>query len=143
MGRKMKEADVRDFMAAGSRTGKLATVKADGSPHVAPIWFDFDENGDVIFLTHSDSLKARNLRRDPRVSLLADDERMPFSWAKIDGTVTFSEDPGELLFWATETCRRYVGNDLADTFGRRNGIPGEFVVRLHPTSLRGEWGVAE
>lgn len=143
MGRKMKEADVRDFMSAGSRTGKLATVNEDGSPHVVPIWFDFDANGDVIFLTHADSVKAGNMQREPRVSLLADDETMPFSWAKIDGTVSFSEDEGELAFWATETCRRYVGEDLAEEYGRRNGVPGELVVRLSPTALRGMWGVAE
>ena len=143
MGRTMKDADVRAFMGSGSRTGKLATVKSDGSPHVVPIWFDFDTDGAVVFLTHEDSVKARNMRRDPRVSLLTDDEEMPFSWAKIDGTVTFSDDPGELLFWATKTCRRYVGDELAEAYGRRNGVPGELVVRLEPISLRGQWGVAE
>ncbi len=143
MGRTMKDADIRSFMASGSRTGKLATVREDGSPHVAAIWFDFDAHGDVVFLTHEDSVKARNMRHNPDVSLLADDETMPFSWARIDGTVSFSDDPGELVFWATETCRRYVGDELAETYGRRNGVPGELVVRIHPTSLRGQWGVAE
>jgi PPOX class probable F420-dependent enzyme len=143
MARKMKAADVRDFMGSGSRTGKLATVKPDGTPHIAPIWFDFDANGDVIFLTHRESVKARNMHHNPTVSLLTDDEMMPFSWARIDGTVAFSEDPGELLFWANETCRRYVGDALAASYGTRNSVPGELVVRLRPTALRGEWGVAD
>ncbi len=68
---------------------------------------------------------------------------MPFDWARIDGTVSCSEDPEELLHWATETCRRYVGEDLAEAYGRRNGVPGELVVRLRPTRMAGQWGVAE
>jgi PPOX class probable F420-dependent enzyme len=143
MGRKMDAADIRAFMGTGSRTGKLATVRADGSPHVVPIWFAFDADGDVVFLTDGGSLKARNMRRDPRVSLLVDDEAMPFAWARIDGTVAFDEDPDQLLHWATETCRRYVGDDLAASFGRRNAVPGELVVRIKPSRMVGELGVAE
>ena len=139
----MSEEEVRAFMRRGSRTGKLATIRADGSPHVAPVWFDFDDaTGDLIFLTHGESLKGRNLRRDPRVSIAVDEEEMPFGWARIDGVATRSEDPDELLRWATETCRRYVGDDRADEFGRRNGVPGELVVRVRPTRIVGEADVA-
>lgn len=143
MGRSMTEPEVRSFMADGSRTGKLATVRRDGTPHLAPIWFDFDDTGDVIFLTAASSVKAKNMRHEPRVALLVDTETMPFDWARIDGMVTFSEDPDELLHWATATCRRYVGDELAEQYGRRNGVPGELVVRLRPSRLRGEWGVAD
>ncbi len=139
----MTDDELRTFMATGSRTGKLATVRDGGRPHVAPVWFGFDRNGDVIFLTREDSLKAKNMRSNPQVSLLVDTESMPFDWARIDGTATFDDDPEQLLYWATETCRRYVGDDLADQYGRRNGVPGELVVRVRPTRLIGEWGVAE
>ena len=143
MGRRMTEVGVRSFMGTGSRTGKLATVRANGRPHIAAVWFDFDTNGDVMFLTREDSVKARNMRRDPRVSLLVDDDQMPFAWARIDGTVAFDDDPQRLVHWATETCRRYVGDDLAEAYGRRNGVPGELVVRLTPGRLVGETGVAD
>ena len=47
----------------GTLTGKLATVKKDGSPHVVPIWFIVDDNdndnGDIIFTTNSTSVKAK------------------------------------------------------------------------------------
>lgn len=143
MARKMTEDEVRAFMTTGSRTGKLATVNPDGSPHVVSIWFDFDSNGDAVFVTQASSRKARNMRHDPRAALLVDTMSMPFDWARIDGTVTFSDDPDDLLHWATETCRRFVGDDLAEQFGRRNAAPGELVVRLTPTSLRGRWAMAD
>lgn len=128
---------------AGAHTGKLATVRSNGQPHVAPIWFSFDDRGRAVFLTGASTLKARNMRGEPRVSLLVDVEEMPFGWARIDGVVSFSDDPDELLHWATETARRYVGDDRAEAFGRRNGVPGEIVVFIEPTRLVGESGVTD
>jgi PPOX class probable F420-dependent enzyme len=138
----MTEAEIRAFMGKGSKTGKLATVRADGGPHVAPVWFAFDpDTGDPVFMTWHTSLKAKNMRRDPRVSICVDDEAFPFAWARIDGTVTFGED--NLVFWSTMTCRRYVGDGQAAEFGARNGVAGELVVRVTPTRLVGQTGVAD
>ena len=143
MGRSMSENEVRSFMLDGSRTGKLATVRTDGSPHVAPVWFTFDDAGRIVFLTRDRSLKARNMRRDPRVSIAVDDERMPFAWARVDGTAELIADADDLLHWATESCRRYVGDDQADAYGRRNAVPEENLVIVTPTKMIGETGVAD
>jgi PPOX class probable F420-dependent enzyme len=141
MGRAMTESEVRAFMGTGSRTGKLATVRADGRPHVMPVWFTFDPaTGDLVFMTWHTSLKAKNLRRDPRVSISVDDEQFPFAWARLDGTASLTEE--DLVHWATETSRRYVGDDRAADYGERNGVAGELVVRVHPTRLIGERNVA-
>ncbi len=133
--------DVKKFMLSGAKTGKLATVRSDGSPHIAAIWFAFDsETGDLIFLTQETSLKCRNIQRDPRVSVLAEDETFPFGWARLDGVATTSA--ADLIHWATESCRRYVGDDRADEYGRRNGVPGEVVVRVRATKLVGQTELA-
>jgi PPOX class probable F420-dependent enzyme len=143
----MTEDEVRAFMRTGSRTGKLATVRADGAPHVAPIWFDFDDaHGDVVFLTHVESVKGHNLARDGRASLVVDLEEMPFAFARVDGEATitpYDDDPEAVRHWATVTCRRYVGDARAEEFGRRNAVPGEALVRLRPTRIYGEQGIAE
>jgi len=52
------------FLLHGTRTGKLATVRRDGRPHVQPVWFVLDEDGTVVFMTGSRTVKGRNLRRD-------------------------------------------------------------------------------
>ena len=130
-------------MMAGRHTGKLATVRSDGRPHVAAVWFSFDDRGRAVFLTGGETLKARNMQRDPRVSLFVDAEEMPFGWARLDGVADFSDDRNELLYWATETARRYVGDDRAVEFGRRNGVPGEIVVFIEPTNLTGVSGVTD
>ncbi|MDH3704921.1 MAG: TIGR03618 family F420-dependent PPOX class oxidoreductase, partial [Acidimicrobiia bacterium] len=83
---KMTDDEVRSFMRTGSRTGKLATVRADGRPHIAPVWFDFDDTtGEAVFVTGIGSVKGRNMARDPRVSICVDEMKFPFSFARLDG----------------------------------------------------------
>lgn len=61
---KMTAAEVRGFLLSHERTACLATVRADGRPHVVPVWFDLD--GDTIVFTMGQaSVKAKNMRRDP------------------------------------------------------------------------------
>jgi PPOX class probable F420-dependent enzyme len=131
---KMTDAEWRDFVLTGTRTGKLATVRADGRPHVAPIWFDLDGD-DIVFTTGADTLKGKALRRDPRVSLCVDDERPPFSFVILNGEARLSEDLDDLLAWATKLGGRYMGADRAEEYGRRNAVPGELLVRARITHV--------
>jgi PPOX class probable F420-dependent enzyme len=139
--KKIQGDDVKKFMRSGAKTGKHATVRSDGSPHIAAIWFAFDhETKGLVFLTEETSLKCKNIQRDPRVSVLAADETFPFGWARMDGVTTTST--ADLLHWATESCRRYVGDHRADEYGCRNGVPGEVVVRVRATKLVGKTELA-
>ena len=125
-----------------ARTATLATVRADGSPHVAPVWIDLD--GDtVVFMTSAETVKGKAIRRDGRVSLCLDDDRPPFSFVTISGTTTTSTDPDDLLRWATRIAARYMGEDRADEYGRRNAVPPEMVVRVTPTRVVATVGVAD
>ncbi|MFI0239188.1 PPOX class F420-dependent oxidoreductase [Streptomyces sp. NPDC016845] len=129
MAHKMNDEEWHAFVSEGTRTAKLCTVRADGSPHVAPVWFVLDGD-DIVFNTGKDTVKGRNLARDARVALCVDDERPPFSFVTIQGRVELSEDPAELLDSATRIGGRYMGEDRAEEFGRRNAVPGELVVRV-------------
>lgn len=134
MTRKMTADEWRSFMVSRPRTGKLGVVRADGRPHVAPIWFDLDHET-VVFTTGSDTIKGRAIRRDPRVSLCVDDEAPPFAYVRIDGRAEVSEDLDDMLLWATRIAARYMGEDQAAAYGRRNAVPGELLVRLTPTTV--------
>jgi PPOX class probable F420-dependent enzyme len=128
--------------ALPARTAKLAVDRADGSPHVAPVWVDLDGD-EIVFMTGADTLKGKAILRDPRVSLCWDDERPPFSFVTVAGTVTTSTDPGELLHWATRIGGRYMGADRAAAYGRRNAVPPEMVVRVTPTKVVAKVNVAD
>lgn len=131
---KMTPAEYRSFLLDRARTAKLATVRADGRPHVTPIWFDLDGEN-LIFTTWHESVKAANLRRDSRVCLCIDDEAPPFSFVQIDGIAEITEEASDLRDWATRIAGRYMGADQAEAFGRRNGVPGEWLVRVTPTKI--------
>jgi PPOX class probable F420-dependent enzyme len=84
----MTDEGVRAFLTAlPARTAKLATARADGRPHVAPVWYDIDDDGALFFNTGSQTVKGRNLARDARVAICVDDERPPFSFVTMEGRV--------------------------------------------------------
>ncbi|QYL15988.1 PPOX class F420-dependent oxidoreductase [Mycolicibacterium pallens] len=134
--------DVIAFLSEGTRTAKLAYVAADGRPLVAPVWFIVD-GGALVFNTGKATAKGRALSRDPRVAICVDDQEPPFSFVQVQGTASFGEDPDELLDTATRIAARYMGADRAEEFGRRNGVPGELVVRVTPTKVIKAFDVAD
>ena len=130
----MSRDEWRAFLSEGTRTGKLATVRRDGRPHVVPIWFVLDGD-DLVFTSGPDTVKAHAMRRDPRVCLCVDDERPPYAFVMVEGTASLHEDMDELLRLATAIGGRYMGADQAERFGRRNAVPGELLVRVTPTKV--------
>jgi hypothetical protein len=130
----MSDNEYRAFMMHGTRTAKVATVRANGLPHVKPVWFVLDGDG-LIFTTHESYVMTRHLRRDPHIALTIDDQEAPYSYAIIEGTVALSDDLDDLVRWATVIGGRYMGVDRAEEFGKRNGVPGELLVRVTPTKV--------
>lgn len=130
------------FLSEGTRTGKLGYIAKDGRPLIAPVWF-LVEDGTLVFNTGADTAKGRALRRDPRVVLVVDDERPPFSFVQVQGTAALSEDDPDLLGTATRIAGRYMGAGKADEYGKRNGVPGELVVRITPTKVIASFDVAD
>ncbi len=138
----MTHDEWRAFVLKGTRTGKLATTRTNGHPHIAPVWFTLDGD-DVIFTTGEGTAKGKALARDPWVSLCVDDERPPFSFVVVEGTATVSRDADELLRWATAIGGRYMGDDTAEAFGRRNAVPSELLVRVTPTKVIARAAIAD
>lgn len=145
--KEMTADERRAFLLHGTRTGKLATVRPDGRPHIAPIWFVLDgstDEGDVVvFTTGAATVKGRAIRRDPRLAILVDDETPPFAYVLVEGTAEVSEDLDRMLDWATRIGGRYMGADQADAFGRRNAVPGELLVRVTPTKVLARAGISD
>jgi PPOX class probable F420-dependent enzyme len=139
----MSDAEYRAFLLDTVRTGKLATVRADGRPHVAPIWFDLDGE-DWVFMTWHESVKGQNLQRDSRVSICVDDEQPPFSFVIIEGTAQVVEATAEeRVYWAGRIGGRYMGADQAEAYGQRNGVEGELIIRVTPTKIIAQMNVSD
>jgi PPOX class probable F420-dependent enzyme len=131
----MTPEEWRAFLREPVRPAMLATVRPDGRPHVAPIWIVVDDDDTVIFTTGAGTAKGRAIQRDPRVALCIDDDQPPFSYVLVEGTAAVSTDLDEMLVWATRLGARYMGEEDAEAFGRRNAVEGELLVRVTPTKV--------
>jgi PPOX class probable F420-dependent enzyme len=136
MPHKMNREEIYSFLREIPRTGHLATVREDGRPHVTTIWIAVDGE-DIVFTTFDTSVKGKNLRRTGYAALSVDDPNLPCAFVALEGPVTIDEDLEQRLYWATVLGGRYMGEDLAEEFGKRNGVEGELVCRLTPAYLSG------
>jgi len=134
------DPQVRAFLTEGTRTGKLSFLSPSGHPLVTPVWFVL-EGDTLVFNTGQDTAKGRALARDPRVSLCVDLEAPPYAFVQVQGNASLSEQPGELVRTATLIGARYMGPERAKEFGKRNGVPGELVVRIRPTKVLATFGM--
>ncbi|MET7639544.1 PPOX class F420-dependent oxidoreductase [Streptomyces sp. NPDC005438] len=143
----MTEQQWRVFALEGTRTGKVATTRRDGRPHLTPIWFLLDEvegrAPEVVFTTWHESVKFRTLRREPRFSLCVDDQAPPFSYVVLECVARLVDDQDELAHWATRIAGRYMGPRLAESYGARNSVPGEWLVRGRVEKVMAVSGVAD
>jgi nitroimidazol reductase NimA-like FMN-containing flavoprotein (pyridoxamine 5'-phosphate oxidase superfamily) len=135
----MSKKEIRKFLMQGTFTGKLATVKKDGSSHIVPIWFVLDGgkksggsrkgDDDIIFTTG--------------VSICVDDQTPPFSFVIVYGTGKIHHcKQSELFRFATKIAQRYMGKENAELYGKRNSTEGEVLVRIKPTRIIAEKDVA-
>ncbi|MCS7484877.1 PPOX class F420-dependent oxidoreductase [Umezawaea endophytica] len=132
----------REFVSASpAKTGKLAVVRKDGSPHVSPIWVDLD-GGTLVFTTNTGSIKGRSIARDGRVSICFDDEDPPHSFVTISGRAEIVDDREQVKYWTGRIGGRYMGAARADEFAERNGVPEEVVVRVRDIEVVAKLDVA-
>jgi len=99
----------------GRRVAVLTTINPDGTPLQTPVWYLY-QDGLFHIRTSSKSAKARNIRRDPRVSLCVQDERPPYRGVTVKGSAAVQPEEPEL---SARMSRHYLG-----------AIAGFFYLRL-------------
>ena len=88
---------------------QLATLMPDGSPHVAPVWVEYDGRH-ILINTAKGRVKDRNMRRDPRVGLDLLDPDNPYRHLSIRGRVTdITEDGADAHI--DKLTKKYIGQD--------------------------------
>jgi len=123
-------------LLASNAVATIATLNADGSPHLSSAWVGI-EDGEIVFGTLDDQRKLRNLRRDPRVALTVQSETVN-AWGLreylvIDGTARITEGgAAELL---QRLARTYIGPDVV--FPAMPNPPPGFVTRVRVERVAG------
>ena len=130
----MSPEERRRFLLDRPRTAKVATVRPDGRPHIAPVWFDLDGE-DIVFLTAENTVKAANLRENPHVAVCVEDDTLPYAFVTIEGAATLESSPDTVPGWAKRIGTRYIGPEQAELFSQQVANAGELVVRVTPTRV--------
>ena len=87
----------------------LATLNADGSPQVTPVWVDFDGTN-IVVNTARGRVKDRNLRRDPRVAVSITDPENPYRYLGVQGRVVEMTESGADAH-IDKMAKKYLGKD--------------------------------
>jgi PPOX class probable F420-dependent enzyme len=135
----MSDAEIDRFLRQ-SRIATMATVGADGRPHLVAMWYGLID-GRIYFETKAKSQKAVNLRRDPRitVSVESGDTYDQLRGVSIEGTTTLIDDTGSEEYWAAgvSVFERYQGPYSDDARPFLEAMMNKrIVVRVDPTRVR-------
>jgi len=109
--------------------GNIATLMPNGSPHVVPVWIDYD-NGDVLVNTAEGRQKLKNIRHDPRVAMDVVNQENPYEMIALRGSVVEVTREGADAH-IDKLARKYLGRD----YPYRQ--PGEqrVIIRIEPERL--------
>lgn len=137
----LSEAEQEELLRH-ARILQVASINADGRPHLVPMWFEIDDDGLIVFTTYGTSQKVVNLERDPRVTVLAEtgDAYNELRGVSIDGRAEVVRDPH-----VTTRALAIVGAKYNDR--PRPAAPAEapepppvaykrVTIRIHPERVR-------
>jgi len=131
--------EVRRFLEAMRVPCVLSTLRRDGHPITSSTWYGFSPAGEVIIATPAARNKAKNVRRDGRISLLVDTRERPYCGVAIEGVGEVLEDPGGALLGAI--VGRYLGDEeAAAMLGRLDERGERVIIRVVPQRVR-PWGM--
>jgi PPOX class probable F420-dependent enzyme len=98
-----------DLLTSKPAFAHLATLNADGSPQVTPVWVDFDGTH-ILVNTAKGRVKTKNLARDPRVALSIADPENPYRYLAVQGRVTEMTEQGADAH-IDKMAKKYLGKD--------------------------------
>lgn len=112
--------------------GAVATIRPDGTPHVTPVWVDYDGEH-VVFNTAAPRAKWKHLKRDPRVTVEVHSLEDPYQYVTVTGTAELEEDEEEANRHIDRMSLKYRGNPKY-----QNHKPGErrVIVRVKPERVK-------
>ena len=101
-----------------------------------------DDEDDMIFNTRGKSIKAQNIRPHNRVRICVDDQIPLNSLLLLMGIADIISDKPTEIKWARIIAARYMGNDKAEEYGKRNSSEGELLSKIKPTKVIGQKDLA-
>jgi PPOX class probable F420-dependent enzyme len=126
--------ELKKFLDDNPVFATVATIQPDGSPQLSVVWIKRDGD-DLLISTAIGRRKERNLRRDPRATVMINPPNAPYTYAEIRGTATLTTEGGQELI--NELSRKYTGKDYAEFNPAAKDDAERVVVRITPRKVVG------
>jgi len=115
---KLSQTEIGAFLTERNHLARIATVRADGTPTVVPVWFIY-ERGHLLITPRKHSAFLANIRRQPRVAITIDEDTGLYRKVLVEGTAKILHEVGEDRKWDDVYRRiacRYVDEAAADFY---------------------------
>jgi PPOX class probable F420-dependent enzyme len=116
-------------LAKGKNLATVVTLMPSGQPQALLTWVDADDEH-VLVNTEPQRQRARNVARDPRITVLIHGEN-PYDWAEVRGRVTETVTGDEARRHSDELSRKYTGQDYAPPVGPQ----GRVILKITPDKV--------
>ena len=103
-------------LAKGKNLATVVTLMPNGQPQALLTWVDTDGEH-VLVNTEPQRQRARNVARDPRITVLIRSDGDPYDWAEVRGHVAETVTGDEARRHIDELARKYTGKDYAAPIG--------------------------
>ncbi len=108
-------------LAKGKNLATVVTLMPDGQPQALLTWIDTDGEN-ILINTEPQRQRGKNIRRDPRVTVLIHSADDPWDWSEVRGHVTETIDGQKARDHIDELSRKYVGKDYANPIGPQGRV---------------------
>ena len=117
-------------LAQGKNLATVVTLMPDGQPQALLTWVDSD--GEYVLVnTEPQRQRARNIRRDPRITVLIHSDTDPWDWSEVRGLVVDTVGGREAREHIDKLSRKYVGSDYRNPIGPQ----GRVILKIAPDKI--------
>jgi PPOX class probable F420-dependent enzyme len=116
-------------LAKGANLASVVTLMPDGQPQALLTWVDTDGEH-ILINTEPQRQRAKNVDRDPRITVLIHSNEDPWDWSEIRGSVVDTVTGQEARDHIDVLSRKYTGHDYANPIGDR----GRVILKIAPSS---------
>jgi PPOX class probable F420-dependent enzyme len=117
-------------LAKGKNLATVVTLMPDGQPQALLTWVDTDGEH-LLVNTEPQRQRARNIRRDPRITVLIHSDQDPWDWSEVRGRVVGTVEGAEAREHIDELSRKYVGTDYRNPVGPQ----GRVILKVIPEKV--------
>ena len=117
-------------LAQGKHLATVVTLMPDGQPQALLTWVDSDGEN-ILVNTEPQRQRARNLRRDPRITVLVHSAEDPWDWSEVRGRVIEMVGGDAARSHIDELSRKYVGSAYRNPIGPQ----GRIILKIAPDKV--------